>query len=99
MILAEFSGKYRLVRVPYNIELQEYREVVNPKTKETRMEWKPSGYYGNISSAVKAIPDKIVYDDSLQTFSEIVEQIKLLADDMQKSLGELEKRYGSESRN
>jgi len=41
-------GSTRIVRADeHNVAVERYDEITNPKTKETRREWREVGYYGH----------------------------------------------------
>lgn len=46
----------------YNLQLEEYRKGINPKTKEEVWSWKRCGYYGNLKSACFGALSKIMFD-------------------------------------
>lgn len=54
--MIKINDKIRIVRLDkYCLELQEYRLVVNNKTKEEREDWVRVGYYGDLKSAIGGV--------------------------------------------
>lgn len=60
-----------------NLELEEYRKVVNPKTKEESFAWKWCGYYGDLRSALCGALSKRLFDgaDEELSLKELVAKI------------------------
>lgn len=60
-----------------NLELQEYRKGVNPKTKEEVWSWKWCGYYGDLRTACLGALSKIMFDyaDEETTLKEVLAKI------------------------
>lgn len=60
-----------------NLELQEYRKGVNPKTKEEVWSWKWCGYYGDLRTACLGALSKIMFDyaDEEMTLKEVLAKI------------------------
>ena len=51
--MIQVNDKIRIVRIDkLNLELQEYRCVVDKKTKAERYDWCWVGYYGDLRSAI-----------------------------------------------
>lgn len=48
----------------YNLQLEEYRKVVNPRTKEESFAWKWHGYYGDLRSALLGALNKQLFDSA-----------------------------------
>lgn len=46
----------------YNLQLEEYRKGINPKTKEEVWSWKWCGYYGDLRTACLGALSKIMFD-------------------------------------
>ena len=46
----------------YNLQLEEYRKGINPKTKEETYSWKWVGYYGDLKSALSGVLKKQLFD-------------------------------------
>ena len=38
-----------------NLQIEEYRKIINQKTKEERYEWVWCGYYGDLKSAISGV--------------------------------------------
>ena len=60
-----------------NLELQEYRKCVNPKTKEEVWSWKWCGYYGDLRTACLGALSKIMFDyaDEEMNLKEVLAKI------------------------
>ena len=61
-----------------NLQLEEYRNVVNKKTKEERVEWCWLGYYGDLKSALLGALNKQLFDcaDEQIDLEEVVAKIE-----------------------
>lgn len=54
--MIQINDKVRIVRVDkLNLELQEYRKIVDVKTKEERYDWCWVGFYGDFKSAIGGV--------------------------------------------
>ena len=60
-----------------NLQLEEYRKGVNPKTKEEVWSWKWCGYYGDLRTACLGALSKIMFDyvDEELTLKEVLAKI------------------------
>ena len=51
--MIQINERIRIVRIDkLNLELQEYRLVIDKKTKAERQDWCRVGYYGDLKSAI-----------------------------------------------
>ena len=54
--MLQINEKIRIVKLDkLNLELQEYRKKVDPKTKTERYDWCWVGYYGDLKSAIGGV--------------------------------------------
>lgn len=77
--MIQINNKIRIVRNdPLNLELQEYRKKVDPKTKNERYAWCRVGYYGDLKSAIGGVLKYCLMElatEEIATLSELVERI------------------------
>lgn len=74
-----------------NLQIEELREITNPRTKETRLDWAWDGYYPDIKSALKGVIHKYAFlaieaQGTLDRLNELEELIKNLTRDKAKDL-------------
>ena len=71
-----------------NLELQEYRKGVNPKTKEEVWSWRFCGYYGELKSACLGALSKIMFDyaEEETTLKEVLAKIDLAREQVVKAV-------------
>lgn len=91
--MIQISDKIRIVRFDkLNIELQEYRKKIDPKTKNERYDWCRVGYYGDLKSAIggalKYCLMELAFED-IKTLSEIVERIDNIDKELKKAVERL----------
>lgn len=54
--MIKVSENIRIVRTDEkNLQIEEYRKVINKKTKEERYEWCWIGYYGDLRTAIGGV--------------------------------------------
>ena len=77
--MIQINEKIRITRLDEkNLQLEEYRNVVNKKTKEERFEWCWLGYYGDLKSAINGVLKHCLMElanENIKTLSELVERI------------------------
>ena len=77
--MIQINNKIRIViNDPLNLELQEYRKKVDPKTKSERYAWCRVGYYGDLKSAIGGVLKYCLMElttEEIATLSELVERI------------------------
>ena len=77
--MIQINEKIRITRVDkLNLELQEYRKKVDPKTKTERYDWCRVGYYGDLKSAIGGVLKYCLMElttEEIATLSELVERI------------------------
>jgi hypothetical protein len=77
--MIQINDKIRIVRFDkLNLELQEYRKKVDPKTKNQRYDWCRVGYYGDLMSAIGGALKYCLMElasEDISTLSELIEKI------------------------
>jgi hypothetical protein len=77
--MIQITDKIRITRLDdKNLQLEEYRKVVNKKTKEERFEWCWLGYYGDLKTAIGGALKyclALLAKDEISTLSELIERI------------------------
>lgn len=77
--MIQINDKIRIVRFDkLNLELQEYRKKVDPKTKNERYDWCKVGYYGDLKSAIGGVLKYCLMElttQEISTLSQLIERI------------------------
>lgn len=77
--MIQITDKIRITRLDEkNLQLEEYRKVINKKSKEERFEWCWKGYYGDLKSAINGVLKYYLMElstEDIKTLSELVERI------------------------
>lgn len=78
--MIQINDKLRIVKTDeYNLQLQGYQEIVNPRTKELRYGWVGCGWYGDVKSALIGALKKTLFDlgeGEVVTIKGVIEQIE-----------------------
>lgn len=54
--MIQISDTVRIVKMDkYNLQIEEYRPILDKKTKTVKYEWRGMGYYGNLKSAILGV--------------------------------------------
>ena len=71
-----------------NLQLEEYRKGVNPKTKEEVWSWKWCGYYGDLRTACLGALSKIMFDYAEEelTLKEVLAKIDGAREQIEKAV-------------
>ena len=72
-----------------NLELQEYRKKVDPKTKNERWDWCWLGFYGDLKSAIGGVLKHCLMQlstEDIKTLSELVERIDTIDKELKKAV-------------
>jgi hypothetical protein len=71
-----------------NLQLEEYRKGVNPKTKEEVWSWKWCGYYGDLRTACLGALSKIMFDYAEEelTLKEVLTKIDSAREQIEKAV-------------
>jgi hypothetical protein len=91
--MIQINDKIRIVRFDkLNLELQEYRKKVDPKTKNERYDWCRVGYYGDLKSAINGALKYCLMElanEDIKTLSELIERIDNIDKELKKAVGKL----------
>ena len=91
--MIQINDKIRIVRFDkLNLELQEYRKKVDPKTKNERYDWCRVGYYGDLKSAIAGALKYCLMElsnEDITTLSELVERIDNIDKELKKAVERL----------
>lgn len=88
--MIQINDKIRIVRFDkLNLELQEYRKKVDPKTKNERYDWCKVGYYGDLKSAINGALKYCLMElatEEIKTLSELIERIDNIDKELKKAV-------------
>ena len=91
--MIQINEKIRIVRFDkLNLELQEYRKKVDPKTKTERYDWCRVGYYGDLKSAIGGVLKYLLMElsnEEITTLSELIERIDNIDKELKKAVEKL----------
>ena len=91
--MIKINDKIRIVRFDkLNLELQEYRKKVDPKTKTERYDWCRVGYYGDLKSAINGALRYCLMElstENISTLSELIERIDNIDKELKKAVERL----------
>ena len=91
--MIQINDKIRIVRFDkLNLELQEYRKKVDPKTKTERYDWCRVGYYGDLKSAINGALKYCLMElatEDIKTLSELIERIDNIDKELKKAVEKL----------
>lgn len=91
--MIQINDKIRIVRFDkLNLELQEYRKKVDPKTKNERYDWCRVGYYGDLKSAIGGVLKHCLMElatEDIKTLSKLVERIDTIDKELKKAVERL----------
>ena len=91
--MIQINEKIRIVKLDkLNLELQEYRKKVDPKTKTERYDWGWVGYYGDLKSAIGGVLKHCLMElatKEITTLSELVERIDTIDKELKKAVEKL----------
>ena len=91
--MIQINDKIRIVRFDkLNLELQEYRKKVDPKTKTERYDWCRVGYYGDLKSAINGALKYCLMElatEDITTLSELIERIDNIDKELKKAVERL----------
>jgi hypothetical protein len=91
--MIQINDKIRIVRFDkLNLELQEYRNKVDPKTKTERYDWCRVGYYGDLKSAINGVLKHCLMElatEDITTLSELIERIDAIDKELKKAVEKL----------
>ena len=88
--MIQITDKIRITRLDkVNLELQEYRKIIDPKTKTERYDWCRVGYYGDLMSAINGALKYCLMElatEDIKTLSELVERIDNIDKELKKAV-------------
>ena len=91
--MIQITDKIRIIRLDkVNLELQEYRKKIDPKTKNERYDWCGVGYYGDLKSAINGALKYCLMElatEDITTLSELIERIDNIDKEMNKAVERL----------
>lgn len=91
--MIQINDKIRIVRFDkLNLELQEYRKKVDPKTKNERCDWCRVGYYGDLKSAIGGVLKHCLMElatEDVSTLSHLIERIGNIEKELKKAVEKL----------
>lgn len=91
--MIQITDKIRITRLDkVNLELQEYRKKVDPKTKNERYDWCRVGYYGDLKSAINGALKYCLNElttEEISTLSELIERIDNIDKELKKAVERL----------
>jgi hypothetical protein len=95
--MIQINDKVRIVRFDtLNLELQEYRKKVCPKTKNERYDWCRVGFYGDLKSAIGGMLKYCLMQLSTEEISDLSRLIERI-DEIDKELKEYIKNERNEN--
>ena len=91
--MIQINDKIRIVRFDkLNLELQEYRKKVDPKTKSERYDWCRVGYYGDLKSAINGALRYCLMElatEEISYLSQLIERIDNIDKELKKAVEKL----------
>ena len=91
--MIQINDKIRIIRLDkVNLELQEYRKKVDPKTKNERYDWCKVGYYGDLKSAIGGTLKYCLMElttQEISTLSQLIERIDNIDKELKKAVERL----------
>ena len=91
--MIQINDKIRIIRLDkVNLELQEYRKKVDPKTKNERYDWCKVGYYGDLKSAIGGTLKYCLMElttQEISTLSQLIERIDNIDNELKKAVERL----------
>lgn len=89
--MIQINEKVRIRRLDErNLQLEEYRKIVNPKTKDERYDWVWLGYYGDLRSALNGVVkhcSTILIDEDLKNCKEVIKRLEEIKNEIIKTIG------------
>ena len=77
--MIQINERIRIVRTDkLNLELQEYRNIIDKKTKAERQDWCRVGYYGDLKSAIGGVVKYFAMeltDEDLKGWKSVMQRI------------------------
>lgn len=90
--MIQLNDKIRIVRLDSNnVQIEEYRKVIHPSTKEERYNWVGNGYYGSFSSAISGVLRKYttsLTEEDIKGCNAILERIEEIRNELMNAIKE-----------
>ena len=91
--MIQINEKIRITRLDEkNLQVEEYRKKVDPKTKTERYDWCRVGYYGDLKSAIGGVLKHCLMEletEDIKTLSELIERIDNIDKELKKAVEKL----------
>jgi hypothetical protein len=91
--MIQITDKIRITRLDEkNLQVEEYRKKVDPKTKSERYAWCRLGYYGDLKSAIGGVLKYCLMElatEDVSTLSNLVERIGNIEKELKKAVDKL----------
>ena len=91
--MIQITDKIRITRLDEkNLQVEEYRKKVDPKTKTERYDWCRVGYYGDLKSAINGALKYCLNElttEKIPTLSELIERIDNIEKELKKAVERL----------
>ena len=89
--MIQINDKIRIVRLDENnLQIEEYRKIINSKTKEPRYDWVRIGYYGTLKQAISGVLTRLstcLVDEDICCCSEILKRLEDIREEMRNAVG------------
>lgn len=91
--MIQITDKIRITRLDEkNLQLEEYRKKVDPKTKSERYAWCRLGYYGDLKSAIGGVLKYCLMElatEDVSTLSHLIERIGNIEKELKRAVEKL----------
>lgn len=91
--MIQITDKIRITRLDEkNLQVEEYRKKVDPKTKNERYAWCRLGYYGDLKSAIGGVLKHCLMElatEDIKTLSQLIERIGNIEKELKKAVEKL----------
>ena len=92
--MIQITDKIRITRLDEkNLQVEEYRKKVDPKTKNERYAWCRLGYYGDLKSAIGGVLKNCLMElaaEDVSTLSHLIERIGNIEKELKKAVSNIE---------
>lgn len=91
--MIQITDKIRITRLDEkNLQVEEYRKKVDPKTKSERYAWCRLGYYGDLKSAIGGVLKNCLMElatEDVSTLSHLIERIGNIEKELKRAVEKL----------
>lgn len=91
--MIQITDKIRITRLDEkNLQVEEYRKKIDPKTKSERYAWCRLGYYGDLKSAIGGALKYCLMElatEDVSTLSHLIERIGNIEKELKKAVDKL----------